>query len=77
MSTSCTLYIVYLIPVAAAAGVRKGEIGGTGLAVDAIGVGGVELEPSPPDIVKTCALRGRNGSSNAVATAQLSASCVI
>ena len=42
---------MYLIPAAAAAGVKKGEIGGTGLAVDAIGVGGVEAEPSPPDIL--------------------------
>ena len=41
----------YLIPAAAAAGVKKGEIGGTGLDVDVIGVGGVELEPSPPDIL--------------------------
>ena len=39
--------VLYLIPAAAAAGVRKGEMGGTGLAVDAIGVGGVEPEPSP------------------------------
>lgn len=43
----------HLIPAAAAAGVKKGEIGGTGLAVavDAIGVGGVEPEPSRPDIL--------------------------
>ena len=65
----------YLMPVAAAAGVRKGEMGGTGLAVDAIGVGGVELEPSPPDIAKTCALR-ESGRSNSVATAELQASCL-
>ena len=48
----------HLIPAAAAAGVKKGEIGGTGLAVavDAIGVGGVEPEPSRPDILfrKNC-----------------------
>ena len=65
----------YLMPVAAAAGVRKGEMGGTGLAVDAIGVGGVEFEPSPPDIAKTCALR-ESGRSNSVATAELQASCL-
>ena len=64
----------YLMPVAAAAGVRNGDMGGTGLAVDAIGVGGVELEPSPPDIAKTCALR-ESGRSNSVATAELQASC--
>ena len=40
------LHCAYLIPAAAAAGVRNGEMGGTGLAVDAIGVGG-EPEPSP------------------------------
>ena len=42
---------MYLIPAAAAAGVKNGDMGGTGLAVDAIGVGGVELEPSPVDIL--------------------------
>ena len=55
----------YLIPAAAAAaaGVRKGEMGGTGLAVDAIGVGGVEPEPSPVavDILPHTRTLGENG----------------